>query len=50
MPIQWNPFSRLRTKSHNVSHIITVIVSMLVNSFFDMEGTVCKFMEDMKDV
>lgn len=43
-------FFQIKDEIAHVSHIIKVIDSMLVNSFFDMEGTVSRFMEDMKDV
>ncbi len=43
-------FFQIKDEIAHVSHIIRVIDSMLVNSFFDMEGTVSRFMEDMKDV
>jgi hypothetical protein len=43
-------FFQIKDEIAHVSHISRVIDSMLVNSFFDMEGTVSRFMEDMKDV
>lgn len=43
-------FFQIKDEIAHVSHIIRGIDSMLVNSFFDMEGTVSRFMEDMKDV